>query len=141
MTSITSKRKTRRFEATLENLEKLKELFPLAFTKKGVPVTPLKIGVNEDLNNEVERLELGMTKTDVQSVLSFWCSRGFYQKAIIRSTHRIDLKGNPVQEINEADREVAKTRLAAIKARQFRQEANFSPEEAGSTPAVTSAPQ
>jgi sRNA-binding protein len=95
------------------NLEIIKALFPLAFPAEGKTVMPLKTKIATDLVEALKDSHPDITQAHVQHALGFWCSRRFYLKSFKTATHRIDLTGQPVEELNEASREHAMTRLAA----------------------------
>ncbi|WP_338924392.1 ProQ/FinO family protein (plasmid) [Pseudomonas silesiensis] len=127
MSSITVARKTRWFNLMNTHLEVIQKLFPLAFPAKGEPVKPLKTKVSVDLVEALKESNPDITADHVQRVLGYWCSRRFYLKSFKEATHRIDLAGQPVEEVSEADRENAQKRRDAIDLQRATTEPPFTP--------------
>ncbi len=123
----TQKRNKRKFAATLKNLSTLSEMFPKAFPQKGQPLIPLKVGTADDLKAEAQRLEWDLSETAIQRVLSFWCSRPIYLKALERNSHRIDLQGNPAELISQEEKQLAKKRRRLIEKERAQQAAAAAP--------------
>jgi sRNA-binding protein len=113
MTSTTAASRMNWFNLMKSNLEVIKTLYPLAFPAEGQPVKPLKNKVADDLVVALKDSHPDITPAHVQHVLGFWCTRRFYLKSFKAATHRIDLAGQPVEEISEASREHAMNRLDA----------------------------
>jgi sRNA-binding protein len=113
MTSKTATSRAAWFQQMKSNLEIIKKLFPLAFPAEGQPVKPLKTKVADDLVAALKDSHPEITTVNVQHALGFWCSRRFYLKSFKTATHRIDLAGQPVEELSAASLEHAMNRLAA----------------------------
>jgi sRNA-binding protein len=113
MTSKTATSRAAWFQQMKSNLEVIKTLYPLAFPAEGKTVKPLKNKIATDLVEALKYSHPEITQAHVQHALGFWCSRSFYLKSFKTATHRVDLAGQPVEELNDASREHAMTRLAA----------------------------
>lgn len=132
MSSTTATTRLNWFNLMKRNLEVIKTLYPLAFPAKGQPVKPLKTKVADDLVVALKDSHPDITAAHVQHALAFWCSRRFYLKSFKAATHRIDLAGQPVEEISAASLEHAMNRLAASDLKR-------SKAKPAATPAVTPA--
>lgn len=127
MSSITDARKKRSFSLMIEHLQLIQTKFPKAFPPKGEPVNPLKTKVANDLAEALKESHPEITSTNLQRVLGYWCSRRFYLKSFKDATHRINLDGEPVEPISDADRENAQKRREAIDLQRAMIEPPFTP--------------
>ncbi len=115
MSTITHKRKLRNLEETLADLELLQQHFPRAFPPKGKAVVkPLQVNIAPKLEDALKQqgCELGVSR--IKRVLGFWCSRKFYLKAIIREQHRVDLNGQIIEDVTEAEKASAQAKVESI---------------------------
>lgn len=69
----------------------LAKTFPLAFSPKGMPKKPLKIGISSDI---MGRIEL-RNKYRIFAAIRDYCSGPSYFSACTAGAMRIDLDGNP----------------------------------------------
>jgi hypothetical protein len=95
MTEVSHTARMKRLEATL------RARFPAAFPQEPGLLCPLKIGIREDL------LAALTGETDhrlLPPLLAKHTGRIAYLRALVRASHRIDLKGQPVQPVDEHSR-------------------------------------
>jgi sRNA-binding protein len=83
------------------------ERWPLCFPHER-PFVPLKVGIHADIIAAG-----GFTEADVKRGLAWYVHRSRYISAVIKGGGRIDLDGNIVGQITEAEREHAAQLLAA----------------------------
>ena len=93
-----------------ESFALLKTRWPKLFNIKNPK--PLKIGTFAELR-KAENMGRAERKI-VALAISRYCNSFGYQKAMLKETHRYDLEGNPVQEIQPEHRKTAKEKLAKI---------------------------
>jgi ProP effector len=86
------------------------ERWPLCFSHER-PFVPLKVGIHADIIAAG-----GFDEADVRRGLAWYVHRSRYISAVIKGGDRIDLDGNVVGRITEAEREDAAERMAARKA-------------------------
>lgn len=82
----------------------LAALYPVCFNWK--QPRPLKIGIFHDLH------AAGHPRPAIHKALAVYCSRGRYLKALRAGMPRLDLQGQPVGAVTEAEEAVAKAKLA-----------------------------
>ena len=87
----------------------LAEKFPACFSLEG-PAKPLKVGIFQDLAEQLEGDE-SVSKTRLRQALRHYTSSWRYLKAIKVGSHRVDIQGNDVAEIDEAQAEYASKTL------------------------------
>ncbi|QDH46810.1 putative RNA chaperone [Aeromonas phage LAh_8] len=87
-----------------DNIGVLKIRFPKVFNHENPMI--LKVGVHRDLNEKT-----GISCTALRRILACWTSRVEYRKVGARGGYRVDLDGNPVEEISEAHVERFKASL------------------------------
>lgn len=113
--SITARRRRRRLERTLYLIATLQAKHPLAFAPKNAnPVQPLGINVATEAYESLRLSDPTITPQEVDQAVEYWEGRKFYLKSFESATHRINLWGEPVQILDEADREKALSRKRSI---------------------------
>lgn len=113
--SITASRKRRRLERTLHLIAALQAKHPLAFAPKNAhPVQPLATNVATEAYNSLRLTDKTVTRQEVNQVLEYWEGRKFYLKSFESATHRINLAGEPIQILDDSDREKALSRKRNI---------------------------
>ena len=93
-----------------ESFAMLKTRWPKLFNIK--KPKPIKIGTFAELR-KAENMGRAERKI-VALAISRYCNSFGYQKAMIKETHRYDLEGNPVQEIEPEHRQIAKQKMEKI---------------------------
>ena len=83
----------------------LAEKFPACFSIEG-PAKPLKVGIFQDLAEQLKDDE-SVSKTRLRQALRHYTSSWRYLKAIKAGSHRVDIEGNNVAEIDESQAEYA----------------------------------
>ena len=89
----------------------LKNRWPKLFNTENPK--PLKIGITAEIKKDQSIKPSEMKEIDL--AIRRYCNSYRYQKAIIKGTHRYDIEGNPVQEIDETHKNWAKMKLKIIK--------------------------
>jgi sRNA-binding protein len=87
--------------------------YPLVFNCAN-PI-PLAIGTGEEL---MQQLPETVSRADFKLVMSWYCRRTKYQKAILEHSHRINLQGELVGEVRENDRKLAQDRVNNVHRKQ-----------------------
>ncbi|NQY62752.1 MAG: RNA chaperone ProQ [Alteromonadaceae bacterium] len=95
--------------STKEIIAYLAEKFPACFSIEG-PAKPLKVGIFQDLAEKLKEDET-VSKTRLRQALRHYTSSWRYLKTIKLGGHRIDIDGNQVAEIDEAQAEYASKTL------------------------------
>ncbi|WP_318966529.1 RNA chaperone ProQ [Arsukibacterium sp.] len=90
---------TRKLANVKEVLAYLAQQFPLCFSVKGA-AKPLKIGIFQDLAAELEQDSL-VSKTQLRQALRVYTSSWRYLEAIQPGVARVDLKGEPGEQIDQ----------------------------------------
>lgn len=85
--------------------------FPNCFVPKGTDKRPLKIGVHR----EILKLCPDIPKVAICAALGDYIAGWRYQRALVEQTHRINLRGETVEEIDAG----SKTQAAEILARRW----------------------
>lgn len=93
----------------------LAERFPQCFSAEG-EARPLKIGIFQDLVERVEG-EMNLSKTQLRSALRLYTSSWRYLYGVKLGATRVDLDGNPCDELDEQHVEHARKQLEEAKAR------------------------
>lgn len=113
--SITARRKRRRLERTLHLIAILQAKHPLAFAPKNThPVQPLGTNVATEAYESLRLIDPTVTQQEVDQAVEYWEGRKFYLKSFEAATHRINLAGEPIQILDDADREKALSRKRSI---------------------------
>jgi sRNA-binding protein len=108
----------RGMKASREHVPALQERWPLAFPKDNRRVRPLA-----NLSAPVAEA-MGWTPAFATGVLRGWKARSAYCHAILKYPVRIDLAGQPTEQVvDDAARAMARSQLAAIKKRFEEREA------------------
>jgi len=94
----------------LEVITWLSTTYPNAFNVK--EPKPLKQHIHEDV---LATSELPFSKVQIRKTLLVYTRNPRYVDSIINATHRVDLQGEPVQEIPESEKDYSRTLLAEIK--------------------------
>lgn len=89
--------------------------FPKAFNR--VKPKPLMVGIHEVVLAEVKIAQPHIKSQLIKKALWFYTSSIKYKQSIVNSSKRIDIKGNPVGEVLDGDKEHA---IAAIKVAEER---------------------
>lgn len=113
--SITARRKRRRLERTLHLIATLQVKHPLAFApKNGHPVQPLATNISTEAYESLRLTDPTVTPQEVDQAVEYWEGRKFYLKSFESATHRINLAGEPIQILDDVDREKALSRKRSI---------------------------
>jgi ProP effector len=89
---------------------KLQKRFPIAFPKNPAPKVPLKIGIFEDVL--AHATELGLTEAELRDAIRTWCRGARYWACLTVGAQRVDLDGQPVGAVTEADARRSKQLLS-----------------------------
>ncbi|TLU68061.1 RNA chaperone ProQ [Thalassotalea litorea] len=92
-----------------EIIQHLAEKFPACFTSQGT-VKPLKVGIFQELAEALQEDEK-VSKTQLRQALRHYTSSWRYLKAIKKGSQRVNLQGEAVAEIDEAQAEFAANAL------------------------------
>lgn len=113
----------------------LRERYPALFA--AADPKPLKIGIHKDLLERHPELDL----SGLKRALTLHTGRFGYQKLLKAGAVRFDLDGQPADEVTEEQAEIARQRLAELKAaRKAKNHAKAAKSPAPATPAHTPAP-
>ena len=113
----------------------LRERYPALFA--AADPKPLKIGIHKDLLERHPELDL----SGLKRALTLHTGRFGYQKLLKAGAVRFDLDGQPADEVTEEQAEIARQRLAELKAAlKAKESAKAAKSPAPSTPAPTPAP-
>lgn len=93
-----------------ETLTWLKQSFPDAFEEP----KPLKLRIDKDI---FPLLPENISKMALRKALNFYVNRLFYHEAMIAKEHRYDLQGNVAGTVTQQEKDYAKQRLEAIRAK------------------------
>jgi ProP effector len=92
----------------------LSEHFPAAFSVRARDIKPLKIGIFDDIIDFYERLDSPtMSKKQIREGLNYYSASPAYLKSQQCHAARIDLFGNELDEVTEAQAAYAAQRFAA----------------------------
>lgn len=109
----------------------LRERYPDLF---GDHPKPLKIGIHRDLLERHPDLDL----SGLKRALTLYTGRFSYQKLLKAGAVRFDLDGQPAGEVTAEQAEIAKGKMAAIKAKDRAK--SPAPTPASTPPAISSRP-
>lgn len=93
-------------------IKELSELFPNAIAVTKEDVKPLMIGVFQSV---MQKTDSRYDKLTLRKVFAYYCRSLDYLNATVQQTHRVDLDGNPVQEITEQHKEIARQKIKIVK--------------------------
>ena len=103
-------------------LKQLMEVYPAAFIPFSERIVkPLKLGIHKDLKPIV--MEWGFEPAALKIALSLYTRALRYQVALLKESHRVDLKGEPAGDISDANRETARAQIKVIKEKRKQQPA------------------
>ena len=113
----------------------LRERYPALFAT--ADPKPLKIGIHKDLLERHPELDL----SGLKRALTLHAGRFSYQKLLKAGAVRFDLDGQPADEVTEEQAEIARQRLAELKAAlKAKDRTKPAKSPAPATPAPTPAP-
>ena len=113
----------------------LRERYPALFA--AADPKPLKIGIHKDLLERHPELDL----SGLKRALTLHTGRFGYQKLLKAGAVRFDLDGQPADEVTEEQAEIARQRLAELKAAlKAKESAKAAKSPAPATPVPTPAP-
>lgn len=95
--------------STKEIIAYLNEKFPACFSLEG-PAKPLKVGIFQDLSEKLTDDE-SISKTRLRQALRHYTSSWRYLKAVKVGAFRVDIDGNDVSEIDQAQADHASKTL------------------------------
>ncbi|WP_019448409.1 ProQ/FinO family protein [Cupriavidus sp. BIS7] len=90
-----------RVDPVVHTIGKLQKQFPKAFPKNPAPKVPLKIGIFEDLLTHAKSLSL--TEAELRDAIRTWCRGARYWACLTEGAQRVDLAGQEVGSVTEAD--------------------------------------
>jgi sRNA-binding protein len=115
-----------------QQIEVLRERWPLAFPVKGEDVRPLAISATEEI-----AAAMGWSRPYTFGVLRHWKMTTAYCQAILRHDQRIALDGAPAEPVGAEAKDLAANQLARLAARQAaKKPAITAPAAAKTTPAL-----
>lgn len=118
-------------EETKAALLWLSEQFSTCFNLK--EIKPLKLHIDKDIYPYLEK-EGSPSRIKIRLALKYYTQNINYIKALINGTHRYDLKGQPVEEITQEQRDFTHDKLEKIlqsrKTKKQHKIKTFSQEEA-----------
>lgn len=91
-------------------IRELIALFPNCFTSDPALIKPLRMNIHVDILKRAE-----FRRRSLWAALGIYTSSPHYLEAILRETHRIDIDGNPIEEISEKNKQIVAMRLAQMK--------------------------
>ncbi len=93
-------------EPVVLNISRLQRQYPKAFPKRPDPKVPLKLGIHNDLYAQSETL--GLTQEEIKEAIQTWCQGSRYWSCLVLDAPRIDLSGEVVGVVTEAEAKRAK---------------------------------
>jgi ProP effector len=96
------------------------ETFPEAFSSSDPK--PLKMDILKDIFPTLSE-DKGISRKSIREVVAFYVKKGTYHRALIQSTHRVNLSGQPVQDIEPAHKTYAQGILEARRLKQLERKA------------------
>ena len=96
-------------------IEFLAERFPKGFSVKG-EAKPLKVGIFNDIAEQLTEDD-AVSKTQVRHALRRYTNSWRYLEAVTKGGNRVDLEGNPVEELTAEHISHAEQQLAESKAK------------------------
>ncbi|MDD3609594.1 MAG: ProQ/FINO family protein [Halothiobacillaceae bacterium] len=97
-----------------EVIARLAEAYPLAFFTEGRKVQPLAIGTLQALLSARSPLLEGLNSQAIRRALRYYTGGLAYHRAVLGSTHRIDLNGEAAGEITEEMKTHAQAQIDLI---------------------------
>jgi ProP effector len=85
--------------------------FPQAFSARGQPRQPLKVGIHADL---IAALGGAVRPRELKSALRAYTSKPSYLRALVAGAPRVALDGSPAGTVTSEDEAAAKARLAEL---------------------------
>ena len=110
-----------RIKRLKEALLWLCETFPEAFSVSDPK--PLKTDILKDIFPALPE-DKGISRKSLREVISSYVKRGAYHRALSQSTHRIDLSGRPIQDIDPAHKTYAQEILDDRRVKKLKKQAN-----------------
>ena len=99
-----------RIRKNREIIALLSSSFPATFDLKDP--RPLKIGIKSELLPWAK--EFGISEKCLSSALKYYVSGRSYLKATLESSHRVDLQGETVEEVDQKSRDHALKKLKGL---------------------------
>ena len=99
----------------------LRETFPKCFTKDHA--LPLKTGILKDIFQHLPE-DGSISRLMMRKAIGGYTRHFLYQKAVSKATHRHDLEGNPVEEIQKDHKDHAEHQLAFKRLSSFVKKGN-----------------
>jgi sRNA-binding protein len=96
---ITITEPAEKFAQEKEIIAELAKLYPKAFFVDSKQRKPLKTGTFQQVFEPVMTILPNISKTTVRKAMAFYCGDFDYIATLHRETHRIDLNGDPAEEI------------------------------------------
>ena len=88
-----------------------KEQFPKAFPARVADISPLQLGIMDEILEFYERLDFPpFSKKKLRSALNYYTASPAYLKAQVSGVYRVDLFGFEVEEVTSEQAEYAKER-------------------------------
>ena len=95
-------------------VEWLEETYPNCFSKD--TPKPLKLRIEFDIFAIIKDND-DFSNVNIRNALGFYTSRLAYQESFLTHSHRVDLEGNDVEELEQKHKDFAATRIQEIKAK------------------------
>lgn len=105
----------KKIEINLNVIDFLLQKYPNCFAKDG-PLKPLKLGIFDDLLLDSELTEK-FSKTNIRSAIRYYTMSWKYLECVVIDAPRVDLSGNPIGHVDEAQATHAKIKLDEAKAK------------------------
>jgi ProP effector len=99
-------------------ISRLAKLYPKTFFVHPKERKPLKIGIYNQVVDEVLPTLADISKKQLKAAFTFYCGHFHYVNAMLNETHRIDLKGEPVEAITPEQKAMSEQRLKAYNLNQ-----------------------
>jgi len=135
MTSPSGIERTRGAKESNQQLEVLRERWPLAFPVQAKDVRPLAIGAVGEI-----AAAMGWTIPFTLGVLGYWKLGPVYCRAVLAHDQRIALDGSPAEPVDAKAKESVSKRLAHLKARNTAKKAAAPGKPKPAAPAKALAP-
>ncbi len=138
---INHKQKYQAKLARLAALRWLSQTFPKAFNNQ-TEIQPLKIGIAEDLlTHAAVAAKAGVSKTKLREALVVFTRRIDYLACLKAREMRIDLYGNPVSQVTQAEAEAAAIKIKRRIEKSAKNARKISPERSLSTATSKKTPE
>ncbi|BDB24131.1 hypothetical protein Tamer19_70590 [Cupriavidus sp. TA19] len=82
-------------------IARLQKRFPTVFPKSPAPKVPLKVGIFQDMVQHAQELKL--TEAELRDAIRTWCRGARYWNCMVEGAARLDLAGEAVGQVTEAD--------------------------------------